>query len=169
MLVLLWLLSLLSLLSPNLSRVTMSHAGTAIAGNLGLCRLQCLWRCIKPHPVAMFFVRPSQQFENSLRIVNSCAEAPKTWTWTSWCLPAMLWDAMGCYGLGWARSAAGYFRSHGSDATQIGWQLLTAGQAHRCHWDALAQKDSWKMRDPETASVVLESWTVCEPINNKNQ
>ena len=92
------LLSLLSLLSPNLLRVTMSHAGTAIAGNLGLCRLQCLWRCIKPHPVAMFFVRPSQQFENSLRIVNSCAEAPKTWTWTSWCLPAMLWDAMGWVG-----------------------------------------------------------------------
>ena len=67
----------------------------------------------------------------------------------------MLWDAMGCYGLGWARS--GYFRSHGSDAT-IGWQLLTAGHTgaigtlllKKIHDDSCKNK-----RDGEAASLFL--------------
>lgn len=40
----------------------------------------------------------------------------------------------------------------------------------RCQWDASCSKSFMKIiRDPETASVFLESWTVCEPINNKNR
>lgn len=99
----------------------MSHAGTAIAGNLGLCRLRCLWRWIPAVPA----LRPRKPELGHLGASQRCY--------------GML------YGLGWARSAAGYCnRSHVSDATQIGWQLLTASHAG-ANGTLLAQKVSWKL------------------------
>ena len=151
----------------------MSHAGTAIAGNLGLCRLRCLWRCIKPHPVAMFFLRPIQQFLKTAdgEFLPFLRWGPENLNLDILVPPS---DAR-CYGmlywLGWA-SAAGYATVPclRCNADRM---AVADSKSRRCQWDASCSKSFMKIiRDPETASVfsvVLESRTVSEPIKNKNQ
>ena len=147
----------------------MSHAGTAIAGNLGLCRLRCLWRCIKPHPVAMFFVRPIPQFENcglwipALRPrkpeLGHLGASQRCW---------MLWDAMGCYGLGRVQVTSGpmvpWLRCNAD-------RMVADSGSHRCHWDALKKiHEKWEILKLHQLFLNPELFVNLSTIKiNKNQ